>query len=249
MLLLLKKKGAGGPKLPPPMKLVPPQPPPLARVDFLDLIAHELRQPLTAAQGSLATVLARSDDPRLDDQTKHFLLKIAARNMDQLAALLDSLRVFSQADEGTLDVVVEPVSVARLFADCSEDFPDERTNRRLKTECPMGLHVRVDRTLFRQVIANLVANAIKFSPAGASIVLSAESRADEVMIRVENEGPGFPAKDGERIFQKSVRLDSGASGLGMGLYVARAIVDAHQGHVVATSEEGRSAVFEVAIPA
>lgn len=71
---------------------------PVEGVDFLDLIAHELRQPLTAARGSVATIQERRGHPGFDAATEHLLLEVAARNMDQLAALLDSLRVFSQAD-------------------------------------------------------------------------------------------------------------------------------------------------------
>lgn len=244
--LLLRQKGAGGSP-----RRTMPQPPehPLARVDFLDLIAHELRQPLTAARGSLLTILDRRNDPGLDEKTVEVLLEVALRNMDQLAALLHSLRVFSQADQGSLEVVVEPVSVERLFEDCAQDFPDSRTNRRLETTCSPGLHVRVDRTLFKQVITNLVANAVKFSPPGSVITLSAVAQGEETLITVENDGIGFPAQDRERIFEKSVRLDSGASGLGMGLYVARAIVNAHNGHLTGKSEQGRGAKFHVAVPA
>lgn len=109
--------------------------------------------------------------------------------------------------------------------------------------------VHVDRTLFKQVITNLVANAIKFSPPDSTIVLGAKARRGMVLITISNDGAGFPAKEGERIFQKSVRLNLGASGLGMGLYVARAIVEAHHGHVSAKSQEGHGATFEVALPA
>lgn len=220
---------------------------PLARVDFLDLISHELRQPLTAARGSVATILDRSLELAPDQH--RLLLEIASRNLDQLSALLDSLRVFSEADRGTLAVRVSSVSVEQLFEDCAQDFPEARTRRRLVTECPPGLGIAVDRTLFKQVLTNLVANAIKFSPPGSLITLSAASHAHRIVIEVRDEGRGFPAKQKERIFDRSVRLDRGASGLGLGLYVARAIVDAHQGHLSASSEHGHGAVFEVAIPA
>jgi signal transduction histidine kinase len=176
-------------------------------------------------------------------------LGIAARNLDQLAALIDSLRVFSEAEQGTLEVSLERVSVKRLFDECAEDYPEARTNRKLKTECPPGLHIQVDQTLFKQVITNLVANALKFSPRGSLVTLSAMDQANGVLIVVRDEGPGVPWLEKERIFEKSVRLDHGASGLGLGLYVARAIVKAHRGQVRASSGEGRGATFEVSIPA
>ena len=217
--------------------------------DFLDLIAHELRQPLTAAMGSLATVMGRGTSLKLNDEQRALLLDITARNLEQLAALIDSLRVFNDADQGILHVALEPVPVVSLFHDCAEDFPQERTNRVLRLECPEELEVRVDKMLFKQVITHLVANAMKFSPPGSTVTLEAIARNGDVVITVRDEGPGFPARDSERIFEKSVRLVRGARGLGLGLYVARAIVDAHNGHVEATSEVGRGASFEVSIPA
>ncbi|HJR44473.1 MAG TPA: HAMP domain-containing sensor histidine kinase [Actinomycetota bacterium] len=224
-----------------------PQESPLARVDFLDLISHELRQPLTAARGSLATVMDKFAD--LAPPDRQLLLDIAARNLDQLSALLDSLRIFSDADRGVLEVNVEPVSVDSLFADSAQDFPEERTRRQLETHCPPGLTIEVDKTLFKQVITNIVANAIKFSPAGSVITLSAFLRDDDVLILIKDQGLGLPEHETDRIFEKSVRLDHGASGLGLGLYVARAIVNAHHGRVIARSEHGQGSTFEVAIPA
>lgn len=220
---------------------------PLARVDFLDLISHELSQPLTAAQGSIATILDRSLE--LSPEQRGLLLEIATRNLDQLSDLLDSLRVFSQADRGELVVRVLSVPIEELFAHCVQDFPEPRTRRHIVTECPPGLEIRVDKTLFKQVITNLVANAIKFSPPGSTITLSAAARDRETVITVKDEGDGFPLKEAERIFEKSVRLDHDASGLGLGLYVARAIVEAHRGHVTASTERGQGARFEVAVPA
>jgi signal transduction histidine kinase len=215
----------------------------------LDLIAHELSQPLTAAQGSLAVVMRRSEEEKLDPADRDLLMRIVARNLDQLAALIGSLNLFNQADQGNLELVLEAVSVQELFEDCAEDFPTERTQHHLKIDCPAGLQIQVDVPLFKQVITNLVANAIKFSPKGSTVTLSARGGGEDVVITVKDEGTGFPVRDNERIFEKAVRLDRGARGLGLGLYVARAIVDAHKGHVTATSREGEGAILELSIPA
>ena len=227
----------------------PPTDGSFARVDFLELIAHELRQPLTAARGSLSMLLDPEREPRLEPEHRELLLGAIARNLDQLAALLQSLRVFSEADRGELEVVVGPTPVADLFRECAEDYPESRTRRRLRIESPTDLEIRVDRTLFKQVIANLVGNAIKFSPAGSLVTLSAQRGEGEVRIAVTDTGSGFPTEEKERIFERSVRLVHGASGLGLGLYVARAIVNAHQGSLNATSVVGRGSTFEVSIPA
>ena len=217
-----------------------------ARVDFLDLISHELRQPLTAALGSVAMMAEPSN---LTDGAKEKLLDIALRNLNQLSALIDSLRVFSDADQGLLDVAPTAISVEELFADCVEDFPSRRTHRILVTECPPGLQIKVDKTLFKQVIANLIGNAMKFAPPESTITLAAATSGGDILVTVRDQGPGFSQEDSERIFEKSVRLVPGASGLGLGLYVARAIVRAHHGEIHARSGFGAGAEFRVKIPA
>jgi signal transduction histidine kinase len=215
--------------------------------DFLNLVSHELAQPLTAARGATGVLIHRPD---IDPEDAALLLGVIQRNLEQLSALLDSLRVFSEASAGPLEIHRDPVLVESLFRETKEDFADERTRRVLITNCPSDLRISVDMMMFRQVLTNLVANAVKFSPVDSIINLEARVEGDEVIVTVHNKsGHGFAAFESERIFEKSVRLHKEMRGLGLGLFVARAIVDAHEGHISAESTNGGGATFEVAIPA
>jgi signal transduction histidine kinase len=216
---------------------------------FLSVMSHELAQPLTAALASAYTLKARSASGQLDDVTREMLFDTAIRNLEQLQALLNSLQVFSEAEAGKLRVETVPVWVEELFADAEEDFGTPSSRTKVSFTCEPGLRVQVELMLFRQVLANLISNAAKFSPNGSLISVEAHKHeGDVVVFTVSDEGGGFPPEEAERIFGKSVRLQPGKKGLGVGLFVAKAIVEAHGGRIWAENTH-KGARFSVAIPA
>jgi two-component system sensor histidine kinase KdpD len=212
---------------------------------FLSVMAHELAQPLTAALGSVYTL---KDHPtEFTDAVRGTLLDTAIRNLEQLQALLNSLRVFSEAEAGKLDVKRSTVSVEALFRDAADDFGMPSSRTRVSFTCDPGLLVDVELMLFRQVLSNIIANAAKFSPNNSLIAVEAHESRKDVIFTITDEGGGFPAAEAERIFGKNVRLQPGQKGLGVGLFVAKAIVEAHHGRIWAENIE-RGAKFSVAIP-
>lgn len=215
--------------------------------DFLNLMAHELSQPLSAALGSVTTMRDRRDSEGLDE-TSDKLVEIAIRNLEQLQALLDSLRIFTEAEAGNLLVEKTRVPVSELFREAEENFGSPSSGTRITFASEPGLEVDVELRLFRQVLANVIANAGKFSPEGTLITVEAH-RADQdtVVFSVSDEGPGVPPGEAEHIFEKSVRLQPGTRGFGLGLFVAMAIVIAHGGRIWAENRNG-GARFSVAIP-
>jgi signal transduction histidine kinase len=216
---------------------------------FLSVMAHELAQPLTAALGSAYTLKKRSDSGALDDVTREHLFETIIRNLEQLQALLNSLQVFSEAEAGNLKVKTAMVWVEELFAEAKEDFGTPSSRTQVSFFCTPGLRVEVELMLFRQVLSNLISNAAKFSPNGSMISVEAHKHDQDVIVfTVSDEGSGFPPEEAERIFGKSVRLQPGEKGLGVGLYVAKAIVEAHGGRIWAENTH-RGARFSVAIPA
>jgi signal transduction histidine kinase len=215
---------------------------------FLSVMAHELSQPLTAALGWAHAIKNHASAGKLDDATVEHLSEIALRNLEQLQALLDSLRVFSETEDGKLKVAPRNVSVHELLRDAQEDFGTPSSRTRMTIECEPDLQVEVDLMLFRQVLSNLISNALKFSPRDSLIAVEAHSDNGDVVVSVSDRGGGFPVAEAERIFEKSVRLRPENKGLGVGLFVAKAIVEAHGGQIRADNIEG-GARFSVAIPA
>jgi two-component system, OmpR family, sensor histidine kinase KdpD len=215
---------------------------------FLSVMAHELTQPLAAALGSVSTVKQRIASGELDDAKRDQLLETTIRNLEQLQALLDSLRVFSEAETGELKIETSPLSIEDLFQDAREDFGNPASGTRIELICEPGLRAEADLMLFRQVLVNIINNAAKFSPNGSTVSVEAHRDNDQVVVSVSDEGGGFPPEEAERIFGKTVRLQPGKKGLGVGLFVAKAIVQAHGGLIWAENIKG-GARFSFSIPA
>ncbi|MEA2435407.1 MAG: two-component system, OmpR family, sensor histidine kinase VicK [Actinomycetota bacterium] len=215
---------------------------------MISLIAHELSQPLAAARGSVLTLAARSDDPGFEIGDRTLLLDIVMRNLDQLQSLITSLRVFSEVENGERALETQSVAVSRLLQEIVDDYDEERTHRHLELICPESLVVDVDVTLFRQVLSNLVSNAVKFGPPGSTIQVIARAERRDTIISVHDAGPGVPRAQRDRIFDKAVRLDAGKRGFGLGLYIARAVVRAHGGRISVDKSPRGGAAFSVAIP-
>jgi signal transduction histidine kinase len=216
--------------------------------DFLSLMSHELKQPLTAARGSAELLLEHSGSPDLTHGRQKMLLETITRNLDQLQALLDSLRIFSEVESGELELNLTMVTVDELFDDALEDFGAPRSGTSIVFDSQQDLAVHVDIVMFKQVLLNLIANAFKFSPDGSVITVTATKDDDEILFAVRNEGGGFAKSDAKRIFERGVRLQPGRRGMGLGLFVAKTIVDAHRGRIWADSSTSSGSAFHVAVP-
>ncbi|MGH2757920.1 MAG: sensor histidine kinase, partial [Actinomycetota bacterium] len=215
---------------------------------FLSLMTHELAQPLSAALGSAYTLREHSDSEELDAITRDGLYDATIRNLEQFQSLLDSVRVLSEAERGRLKVALAPVWVADLFRDAEADFGTPWSRTRVIFSCEQELQIDIELMLFRQVLTNLINNADKFSPRGSLISVEARRNENEVLITVSDEGEGFPPEKAELIFERSVRLQPGKKGLGVGLYVARAIVEAHGGRIWGENTH-KGAKFSILLPA
>ena len=213
-----------------------------ARRTLLADVSHELRTPLTVMQGTLEGVL----DGVYPADEAH--LRPVLDETRVLSRLIDDLRTLSLSEAGALRLHREPTDLAALLAEvvASQRAAADEAGVRLDLEVTDLTPILVDAARIRQVVANLVANALRFTPRDGRVLVAA-SDDGAVAIRVSDTGPGMEAEEVEHAFDRFYR-SSGSSGSGLGLSIARNLVEAHGGHIGLESEPGKGTMVEVILP-
>jgi PAS domain S-box-containing protein len=222
------------------------------RSDFVATASHELRTPLAAIYGAIRTIRhARS--ALTEEQCERFLEMIESE-AERLRAITAQLLVAGSLDADALSPLVRPVELAQLIAEVVAAAglakPDATriTLRAARTE----VTALADPDLLRQVLANIVDNAIKYSPAGGDVRIAVSAARGRARIAVSDDGIGIPVETQERIFEKFFRADPalsrGVGGSGLGLYIARALTERMGGSIVVDSAPGRGSTFTVELP-
>jgi PAS domain S-box-containing protein len=223
-----------------------------ARADFVATASHELRTPLTAVYGGARTILAHGD--RLGTAQQASLLRMIEQESEHLVQIVDQLLVSAQLDRGTLHLDIADCDLAALCTSVVESArvrAPEGTTVTLRTPTSIET-LRCDQSLLRQVLVNLVENAIKYSLDGGRVDVRLRDEPGRVRIDVTDQGLGIPPVEQERIFEKFYRLDAGMSrgvgGSGLGLFISREIVSQMGGSLTVTSTEGVGSTFTVTLP-
>jgi signal transduction histidine kinase len=216
--------------------------------DVLDNVTHDIRTPLTRLRTGAEVALR---DPEHPQRTREALADTLEES-DHVLAMLSALMDISGAETGVIRLdrkTIDVSDLARAAVDLYQEVADEK-GLRLLTHLAVGAMATVDRIRLGQVIANLVDNAIKYTPAGGTVEITTTREPHSVLLVVKDSGMGISAEDLPRIWQRFYRADRSRSepGLGLGLSLVKAIVEAHDGQVEAQSTSGGGSVFTVRLP-
>ena len=216
--------------------------------DLVNTVSHELRTPLSGVMGFTKLLLTRE----FDSETRRHYLGIVDAQARRLSNLLDDFLDVRRIEEGRFERAQELVDMATLLREEAQLYRQQSPKHDVAVEidhAPLAVIGNPDR--LRQVIGNLISNAIKYSPQGGVVEVSADGGNGSVRVEVRDEGMGIPLSQQPQIFTKFFRGDAPASGItgtGLGLAVSRDIVESHGGRIGFTSAEGKGTTFFVELP-
>jgi two-component system, OmpR family, sensor histidine kinase KdpD len=220
-----------------------------ARTALLNAVSHDLRTPIASAKAAVSSL--RSDDVDWSEQDRQELLSNADSALDRLTALVTNLLDLSRLQAGALSISARPIGLDDVV---SRALQAGTAGDRVELDVPPELPaVIADAGLLERVVANVIENALRYSPAGEQVRVAASAHADMVELRVVDRGPGIPAEARPAVFEPFQRRDDGAvstgAGVGLGLAIARGFVEAMHGVISLEDTPGGGLTVSIAMPA
>lgn len=202
------------------------------KAEFISNASHELRTPLTVVMGFARMLAGRWDT--LDDATRIHLVKRIAASGQRLEGLIADMVDFTRAEAGRIDVTLDELPLDELAHDAAFKISSLLDGHSLRVDIPPGIVVRADRSITGRIFENLLTNAVRTSPDGTNIVIDVvdPGAADEITVRVVDDGPGIPEAERERVFDRYHSADAGSAhglGMGIGLAITKAFAEAQGG--------------------
>ena len=222
------------------------------KIDFVSMAAHELRTPLAAIRGYLELVSFK--DRTLQSSTAGYIRQ-ALKSATELGGLINNLLDVTRIERGTLTLNMEKVDLAATIAQAVTDMQFSANDKRIKLDYAgpaNNCSVVADQIALREVINNLLINAVKYTPEGGSISVNLDMEQGSYVVRVKDSGIGIPQKALPNLFTKFYRvhggLDSGSTGTGLGLFISKSIMERHNGMISVASEVGKGSTFTFSLP-
>jgi signal transduction histidine kinase len=220
-----------------------------ARETFFHMLTHDMRAPLASIQGYAQMLEKQVGKDPLTESGKY--LTAILRSSKRLNGMIEDILNTIKLERGEITLSPAPLDAAALCADLFEVYDPlaARKNITFRTEAPPGLKFTGDQRLLERVMANLLGNAIKFTPAAGKLTLACARDGDGVRFLVEDTGPGIPADRHEEIFEKYTQMEEHKHlGFGLGLAMCKLAVELHKGRIWVESEPGKGSRFYVALP-
>jgi two-component system phosphate regulon sensor histidine kinase PhoR len=221
---------------------------------FVSTVSHELRTPLTSIKGFISTLLADEDGDYYDQETQREFYHIIDMECDRLTRLISDLLNVSRIESGhALDLNPKPVNLAQLIEKVVTVQRSYTDKHEFVVDIGPGLPLIVaDEDKVDQILTNLTNNAIKYSPRGGRIKISAAANGGAARVSISDEGMGIPKEHLPKVFDRFHRVDNRdtreVGGTGIGLYLVKHLVEAHGGRIWVESEVGKGSVFTFDLP-
>ena len=217
---------------------------------FISVISHELKTPVALIKGYVGTL--RREDASWDREVIEDSLKVIEEEADRLTVLIENLLDASRLQAGGIKINLCDIDLKNLAERVAERFRTQTSQHKLSVDFPEDYPIIVgDEERLSQVFSNLISNAIKYSPSGGEIRIAGQVRADAVIVCITDQGPGVAPEDMPHIFDRFYRSQDATrttKGAGLGLYLARAVVEAHGGRIWVEPQSGAGARICFSLP-